>query len=149
MFIRYWLILMNISYWNSKKSPFYHHNTFWSPKECIYHSFYAIDDIQRIDLLPKNKKYIMIIKCKSNLIKYVVALIFQLNVQLRGVLVWEFLDESIAITARKDLQLWRTYRAFVIWVGQLLKWKRHYLSLQSWHSRNIYDVWISHSQWKR
>ena len=29
-----------------------------------------------------------------------------------------------------------------------LKWKRHYLYLQSWHSPIFYDIWISRS-WKK
>ena len=34
-----------------------------------------------------------------------------------------------------------------IWWEVLLNWKRHYLSLQTWHSPIFYDVWILRFCW--
>ena len=43
----------------------------------------------------------------------------------------------------KDAKMIFEYNLWIITgLFALLKWQQHYLSLQTWHSPNIYDVWL-------
>ena len=56
---------------------------------------------------------------------------------------------GFGISRLSTLPPWKHIRKFFKATLSRLKWKWHYLSLQSWHSPIFYDVWILHFCWLR